>query len=909
MTTPDLSDPEIMQHIKAVQDGSERWMCLGYVPKSMNKIKFYESGNGGLEELREELSDSSIRYAYIRYEINNMNKFVYIAYCGDGVNGPIKGSFSGHAIEIGRILKPLHHQVNARNEDDVDEKSIISALNKATGASYDSGAKVQGSSKINVPTSVSQGRTAATQSNVSQKTFDKTDYNKKDESAQYWKSNSAPATKEPARPDRSEYNITTERENYWKDNATAPKTSAPISSSSTTSAPPSRTITNRFQQMTAAPQTEPVKPPPPRTTGNVANRFQPQQQQAPAAPTPAPKPKVAPKPPVVVRQPEPEPEPVYEEQQEQQYDQGYDQQEQQYDQGYDQQQEQQYDQGYDQQQEQSYDQGYDQQEQHYDESQQHYDDQQQGYDQHQEQAYDDQQQHYDDQQQQGYDQHQEQAYDESQQQYDDQQGYEQSDYPYATALYAYQGENEGDLSFAEGDSIKVLDQSDPSGWWQGELNGAVDTIIEGGQNVPRSRKREMNNVEKVHRPHDQLTDKKNTTNNSLMIEYLYQAVSNTADDNTTLTSSLLDDECNRPYTDNFATDKLMYSFWGIRTFFYALFFLINFGQVYLEIREKGRKLSTRLLVFTFQGTFCLCRVIGDIVHYNQPCEYRVGSWWYFCFSWGTFFLICSWIFITEFWTKMLYTFYIADDIHFENTSKVRKFFIFLITIFFCWEVSVTVLCVSTHEDWSLLEGIGFLVYMISFGSAVAVNGVGFVKALKQSSQKSSTFGRTIRNTKILLVTAAAIVLMTLAHDIAFVFVLDQHTYKYFPSEVSITFVIDGGQMIIVLYCLAGGKFKNYFLFKRTHIEKSNSSSKDLSNNKRGGGGGSGTGNISITISKQQESVAPFDGNSNVFIEMDDSNSKQQIIENNNNSNNNSKRMEEEINQLEVDSSTSNGDSN
>ncbi len=39
------------------------------------------------------------------------------------------------------------------------------------------------------------------------------------------------------------------------------------------------------------------------------------------------------------------------------------------------------------------------------------------------------------------------------------------------ALYDYSGENEGDLSFKEGDVIVVWDRSDPSGWWDGEVNG------------------------------------------------------------------------------------------------------------------------------------------------------------------------------------------------------------------------------------------------------------------------------------------------------------------------------------------------------------------------------------------------------------------------------------------------------
>ena len=40
-------------------------------------------------------------------------------------------------------------------------------------------------------------------------------------------------------------------------------------------------------------------------------------------------------------------------------------------------------------------------------------------------------------------------------------------------MYDYAGENAEDLAFREGDTITVLDQSDPSGWWQGELNGVT----------------------------------------------------------------------------------------------------------------------------------------------------------------------------------------------------------------------------------------------------------------------------------------------------------------------------------------------------------------------------------------------------------------------------------------------------
>jgi len=43
----------------------------------------------------------------------------------------------------------------------------------------------------------------------------------------------------------------------------------------------------------------------------------------------------------------------------------------------------------------------------------------------------------------------------------------------AVALYDYDAQNTGDLSFREGQMINILDQSDPAGWWQGEVDGVT----------------------------------------------------------------------------------------------------------------------------------------------------------------------------------------------------------------------------------------------------------------------------------------------------------------------------------------------------------------------------------------------------------------------------------------------------
>lgn len=49
-----------------------------------------------MAEMADEMSDGSVRYAFMRYTIGNVNKFVYLSWCGEGVTGMLKGRFNQH---------------------------------------------------------------------------------------------------------------------------------------------------------------------------------------------------------------------------------------------------------------------------------------------------------------------------------------------------------------------------------------------------------------------------------------------------------------------------------------------------------------------------------------------------------------------------------------------------------------------------------------------------------------------------------------------------------------------------------------------------------------------------------------------------------------------------------------------
>jgi len=95
MSRADSSDPAIAAAIAEMKapGTSTDWMLLGYVPKSDTKLRLLEKGSGGLSAMADNLNDGNIYYAFVAFNVNNTQKFVYISWCGEGVTGMKKRSF------------------------------------------------------------------------------------------------------------------------------------------------------------------------------------------------------------------------------------------------------------------------------------------------------------------------------------------------------------------------------------------------------------------------------------------------------------------------------------------------------------------------------------------------------------------------------------------------------------------------------------------------------------------------------------------------------------------------------------------------------------------------------------------------------------------------------------------------
>lgn len=117
--------------------GGNNWALFGY-DKGTNDLKVLGQGSGGLEELEDEFADGKIQYAFVRIvdPYSQLNKFVLIAWCGDGVPESKKGLFNSHLADVSQFLKGYHLQINARNEADVTPAQIMKRLDEGSGSKY-----------------------------------------------------------------------------------------------------------------------------------------------------------------------------------------------------------------------------------------------------------------------------------------------------------------------------------------------------------------------------------------------------------------------------------------------------------------------------------------------------------------------------------------------------------------------------------------------------------------------------------------------------------------------------------------------------------------------------------------------------------------------------------------------------
>ncbi|KAG7528346.1 hypothetical protein FFLO_06223 [Filobasidium floriforme] len=105
-----------------------------------SELKLQSTGSG-LDDLQEEFMDGRIQYAFARVEDPNTNleRFIQINWCGDGVAAFQKGLFNTYSPQISGFLKATHIVLQARNEDDVTPDHIYKRMQESSGSKYGAG--------------------------------------------------------------------------------------------------------------------------------------------------------------------------------------------------------------------------------------------------------------------------------------------------------------------------------------------------------------------------------------------------------------------------------------------------------------------------------------------------------------------------------------------------------------------------------------------------------------------------------------------------------------------------------------------------------------------------------------------------------------------------------------------------
>lgn len=103
-----------------------------------NVLKVVETGDGGIEELADEVNSSKVQYAYCRIKDPNTDlpKYVLINWQGEGAPESMKFKCTNHIRDIQSLFKAIHITVNARTEDDLDIEDIRKKVAKSSGANY-----------------------------------------------------------------------------------------------------------------------------------------------------------------------------------------------------------------------------------------------------------------------------------------------------------------------------------------------------------------------------------------------------------------------------------------------------------------------------------------------------------------------------------------------------------------------------------------------------------------------------------------------------------------------------------------------------------------------------------------------------------------------------------------------------
>lgn len=144
-TMSDCSAPEIREAYNEVRNDSNEtnWMLITYKADDNKTWCLHGKGEGGLDELKEQITPDFLGYGYLRVtsgdDLSKRAKFVFIKYVSKTLKMTQKAQMNLHRGDVERVLNQSSVNIEVDHLDELNAEDIEARVRKAGGAKYDGG--------------------------------------------------------------------------------------------------------------------------------------------------------------------------------------------------------------------------------------------------------------------------------------------------------------------------------------------------------------------------------------------------------------------------------------------------------------------------------------------------------------------------------------------------------------------------------------------------------------------------------------------------------------------------------------------------------------------------------------------------------------------------------------------------
>jgi len=113
------------------------WALVSYEGENTNNIALQGKGEGGPNELIDQLQDDKVGYGIIRLverrDDSDTVKFVFVRWVGENIHRMLRARLGTHSGAVKEIFHPYHVDVEASNKGEINEEIIWATVRKASG--------------------------------------------------------------------------------------------------------------------------------------------------------------------------------------------------------------------------------------------------------------------------------------------------------------------------------------------------------------------------------------------------------------------------------------------------------------------------------------------------------------------------------------------------------------------------------------------------------------------------------------------------------------------------------------------------------------------------------------------------------------------------------------------------------